>query len=156
MKHEVNILKKGLKKLQDETCTCKAALEAALKAKQQLSAADEEWIDNAGNLVNEVRIVDGLEKAANYEDAFNRLDSQDKSIVKKLMELAVGDPPGKKGKHMIFENFIVQSLSLLQVLILHSLRAHQPTSKTLCSSDSQARLMATKKRMLHSSKESKS
>ena len=46
-------LKQGLKKLQDQTHGRKAMLEATLRAKQVISEADEEWLDNAGNLVDE-------------------------------------------------------------------------------------------------------
>ncbi|KAI6158887.1 hypothetical protein EDD17DRAFT_1617570 [Pisolithus thermaeus] len=46
-------LKKGLEKLQDQIRVRKASLEATLKANKTISAADEEWLDNAGNLVDE-------------------------------------------------------------------------------------------------------
>ncbi|KIK80403.1 hypothetical protein PAXRUDRAFT_158811, partial [Paxillus rubicundulus Ve08.2h10] len=47
----------------------KAALKAALKANQPISEVDEEWLDNAGNLVDEERVVDELDKALDYERA---------------------------------------------------------------------------------------
>ncbi|KAG6379177.1 hypothetical protein JVT61DRAFT_11619 [Boletus reticuloceps] len=51
MKH-TDFLKAGLKKLQDQTRDRKVALQARLKASQPISEADEEWLDNAGNLVD--------------------------------------------------------------------------------------------------------
>ncbi|KAI6013681.1 hypothetical protein BKA83DRAFT_4062974 [Pisolithus microcarpus] len=95
-------LKKGLEKLQDQIRVCKASLEATLKANKTISAADEEWLDNVGNLVDEERLVDELERAMDYESAFEGLNPQEKSIVEKLMEIAMSDGkggPGKKRNH---------------------------------------------------------
>ena len=45
-----------------ETCSHdpKAALEVALKANQLSEAADKEWLDGAGNLVDKECVVDKL------------------------------------------------------------------------------------------------
>jgi len=97
--HIVSILKKGLKKLQDQTRDRKVTLEATLKAHQPISEFDEEWLDSAGNLVDEERLVDKLDKASNYESALKKLDTQEQSIVQRLMEL-VDVAPSKKHKCM--------------------------------------------------------
>ncbi|KAF8432564.1 hypothetical protein L210DRAFT_858906, partial [Boletus edulis BED1] len=78
----------GLRKLRDQTSAHKSALEAALKACQPISEADEEWLDNAGNLVNEEHVVDQLDRAADFGSALKHLDASDRSIVQELMELA--------------------------------------------------------------------
>ncbi|KAH0835792.1 hypothetical protein J3R83DRAFT_9638 [Lanmaoa asiatica] len=97
------LLKKGLKKLWDQTQDRKVALEAALKANQPISDADEEWLDyGAGNLVDEERLVDELEKASDYDNALKNLGQQDQAIVQKLTELAEGTiAPSKKCKCML-------------------------------------------------------
>ncbi|KIO05653.1 hypothetical protein M404DRAFT_15316 [Pisolithus tinctorius Marx 270] len=58
----INTLKNGLKKLQDQIFTHKASLEAALKANQAISEADEEWLDHDGNLVDEEQLDEAIVK----------------------------------------------------------------------------------------------
>jgi hypothetical protein len=104
----LDALKQGLKKLWDQTHAWKSVLEATLKANQQISEADEEWLDNAGNLVDEEQVVDLLDKALDLESALQGLDAPDKSIVQQLMELGndgKSAPLTKKCKHRIFLNF---------------------------------------------------
>ncbi|KAG6375671.1 hypothetical protein JVT61DRAFT_3244 [Boletus reticuloceps] len=101
----IDKLKKGLKKLQDETRARKAVLVLALNSNQAISQVDEDWLDHAGNLVDEERVVDELDKALDYESTFEGLDPQDKLIAEKLAKLAAGnegsvDPP-KKRKRMV-------------------------------------------------------
>ena len=97
--HAVSILKKGLKKLQDQTRDRKVTLEAALKAHEPISEIDEEWLDNAGNLVDEERLVDKLDKALDYESALKKLAPREQSIVQRLMELVeCSAAPSKKRK----------------------------------------------------------
>ena len=111
-------LKQGLKKLQDQTHGCKAMLEVTLRAKQVISEADEEWLDNAGNLVDKERVVDELDKAMDFADAFERLDSWDKAIVQKLTELAdkQGAAPAKMRKCMQFSfKYLIFILRSMQV-----------------------------------------
>ncbi|KAF8131079.1 hypothetical protein EV363DRAFT_1165656, partial [Boletus edulis] len=71
----------------DQTSAHKSALEAALKARQPILEANEEWLDNAGNLVNEEHVVDQLDRAADFGSALKHLDASDRSIVQELMEL---------------------------------------------------------------------
>jgi hypothetical protein len=78
--HAVSILKKGLKKLQDQTRDRKVTLEAALKANEPISEIDEEWLDNAGNLVDEERLVDELDKVSNYESALKKLSPRNNPL----------------------------------------------------------------------------
>ncbi|KIK92072.1 hypothetical protein PAXRUDRAFT_71509, partial [Paxillus rubicundulus Ve08.2h10] len=84
----VDILKKGLQKLRDQTHDRKVRLEAELKANRPISEVDEEWLDHTRNLVDEERVVEELDKASDYEAVFEKLNQQEKSIVQKLMELA--------------------------------------------------------------------
>jgi hypothetical protein len=82
------ILKKGLAKLQNQNQNRKAVLEARLKTGQPISESDEEWLDHTGNLVEEERLVDGLDQASDYEQELKRLCSHEKYIVNKLTSLA--------------------------------------------------------------------
>jgi len=115
------VLKKGLKKLQDQTHNRKAMLQAALQAGRPISEPDEEWLGTVGNLVDEECLVEELTKAVDYEHTLKELGQQGQSIVKKLTELAEPHTvaPSKKYKRMIwFETEVtmpVLSLSPLQV-----------------------------------------
>ena len=68
----------------------------------RLASSDEEWLDGAGNLVDEERIVKLLEKASDYEKGVGGLSGADKGIVEKLQSLggSIGAVAGKKCKHM--------------------------------------------------------
>ena len=77
------------------------ALKADLKANRPISEADEEWLDNAGNLVDHELVVQELEMASDYEAAYEALDLQHKSIVQKLaMSGEKSVVPSKKRKCM--------------------------------------------------------
>ncbi|KAI6010480.1 hypothetical protein PISMIDRAFT_23586 [Pisolithus microcarpus 441] len=57
----VDVLQKGLAMLRNQICSQKATLEANLKANKCISEADEEWLDNAGNLVDKECVVEKLD-----------------------------------------------------------------------------------------------
>ena len=57
------ILRKGLSTLKLNTKKRKDILIARLTNKEKISAADEHWLDNAGNEVDEQQILDELEAA---------------------------------------------------------------------------------------------
>ena len=101
---QVDILKKGLKNLQDQISDRKWQLKADLKANWPISEADEEWLDNAGNLVDHELVVQELEMSSDYEAAYEALDLQHISIVQKLQKLAMSGEksvvPSKKRKRM--------------------------------------------------------
>ena len=99
----MEILKKSLAKLQQQIRDRKAMIEGKLKARQPISDSDEEWLDNGGNLVDEEWVVDALDNVLDYEWGFERLNSYDKLVVKKLKNLArSGAATTKKHKHMGF------------------------------------------------------
>jgi len=100
----IDTLKKGLKKLQNQTSARKASLEATLKANQAISQADEEWLDYDGNLVDEERLVHELDNASDYEGARKNLTLQDEAIVQRLIGIAGPAQATKKRKcSVIFE-----------------------------------------------------
>lgn len=103
----IDILKKGLKKLQNQIGERKSQLKAKLKANQLVSEIDLEWLNNAGNLVDEERIVDVLDKASDYERGLEKMGLQEKAIVQKLKELTGGDAPTKKRKRMVSKFSVV-------------------------------------------------
>lgn len=102
-KNPLHTLRKGLAKLKDSVEARRDNLLACLNRKERISDEDEEWLDNAGNLVDEEAIVDLLERASDYQTGFAQLTLQQKSLVKKLKELS-GDiheavlPPAIKRK----------------------------------------------------------
>ena len=102
----VEILKKGLSKLQNQIHDRKAHLQACLQAGQSISDRDKEWLDHDGNLIDEERLVDDLDNTSDYDQRLKGLSSSEKSIVDKLKSLAKGSEksstPSKKCK-CIFE-----------------------------------------------------
>ncbi|KAH0582496.1 hypothetical protein H2248_010439 [Termitomyces sp. 'cryptogamus'] len=98
----LEILKKGLKTLQNEVKAKKEQHQAQLAAQKPISSEDEAWLDQDGNLVDFVAVVDTLETASDYERGLIELDVQQQGLIRKLRE-AAGDlakTVGKKQKHM--------------------------------------------------------
>ena len=103
MEPAIEILENGLAKLQQQIQGRKAKLEAELKAGKLISNTDKEWLDGTGNLVDEERVLNILAHASDYEQAFTSLNSHDRTVVKKLENLARnGEPPSNKCKCMVF------------------------------------------------------
>ena len=100
----LDTIKKGLNILREQTRERKTKLNADLQAKKKLSEEDEQWLDGEGNLVDEERIVDLLERASDYKESLAQLDSNDKHVVQKLQDLANTGikVPGKKRKRGLF------------------------------------------------------
>ena len=104
VKH-LEVLKKGLKILQDQVRAKKEKLQAQLHVKKSISSLDENWLDNEANLVDEQRVLDTLENTSNYERGYERLDETQTQmgIVRRLREVA-GDLSkavvGKKWKSL--------------------------------------------------------
>jgi hypothetical protein len=86
----LNILKKGLEKFEKTIINRKQKLEACLAEQRPISSVDEQWLDNEANTVDEMRIIDTLENASDYERGVGRLDDKGKAIVTKLKGWAGG------------------------------------------------------------------
>jgi hypothetical protein len=116
----LGILLRGLQKLKKDVEERRERLQKELKAKQKISEEDEAWLDGAGNLVDEERVIQLLKDAADYEKGLEQLSNGDRDVVERLK--ALGDSggraegPGVAGKkrkrtalnsiHMSFENLI--------------------------------------------------
>ena len=83
----VEILKKGLNVLEKHIKAKRDELTSKLASKT-ISEEEEEWLDVGGNMVDEVHVIDELEKASNYERGLGKLDEKYKVVVQKLRELA--------------------------------------------------------------------
>jgi hypothetical protein len=83
----LHVLQKGLLKLKNSVKGRKDTLLECLRRGEKISDEDEEWLDNAGNLVDEEAVVDLLKSASNYENGLAQLNSQQKTLIEKLMEL---------------------------------------------------------------------
>ncbi|KAF8495834.1 hypothetical protein JB92DRAFT_3126391 [Gautieria morchelliformis] len=112
----IETLKKGLTKLRNQIRDRKTRLLDVLKASQPISDSDQEWLYNAGNLVDEERVVDALDHASDYERGLERLNSHDKSVVEKLNNLARSGEkscaPSKKRKRMAFLTLTINAKSI--------------------------------------------
>ncbi|KAG6864118.1 hypothetical protein C0991_012352 [Blastosporella zonata] len=93
-------LKAGLGKLKAQIKTRKNNLLKCLKAKEAISNANEHWLDNNANIVDEERVLEALKKASDYERGLEQLTPQQKGLVARLKELggAVKDSVGNKRK----------------------------------------------------------
>ena len=56
-KTPITILRKGLDTLKQQVQTHKASLEARLRKKETLSDADEQWLDNDVNVIDEQQLL---------------------------------------------------------------------------------------------------
>ncbi|EEB92288.1 hypothetical protein MPER_09228 [Moniliophthora perniciosa FA553] len=83
----IEIAKKGYEKLQKQVEARKKSLQERLAKNEQLSEADSNWLDNEGNTVDEMVLLDKLEKESDYEQAVERLEPQQKCVLDQLIEL---------------------------------------------------------------------
>jgi hypothetical protein len=65
----LQVLRKGLKVLENQVRTKKKTLQAQLAEKKPISSQDEQWLDHDANLVDEVQVIDTLENASDYKRA---------------------------------------------------------------------------------------
>ena len=86
----LELLKSGLVKLKKQVATHKNDLLSRLAKKEDVSTEDEQWLDHKANLVDEEIIVDLLENASDYEHGLEWLNSQQKTLVEKIKDLAKG------------------------------------------------------------------
>ncbi|ESK80624.1 tigger transposable element derived 4 [Moniliophthora roreri MCA 2997] len=89
----IEIVKKGYERLQKQVEAQKKSLQECLAKNKQLSEADSNWLDNKGNTVDEMVLLDKLEKESDYEQAVERLEPQQRRILNHLMALG-GDGQG--------------------------------------------------------------
>ena len=62
----IDTLKKGLKKLKHQVQAQAKKLQDLLKQGKKISHADEKWLDDAANLIDEEWIVEVLDQASIY------------------------------------------------------------------------------------------
>ena len=84
----LQILHKGLTIYTSQIKDHREVLTVKLSWKETLSPADEEWLDNVGNTVDEQHILDILDDTSDYERGIERLDENGKAVVAKLRECA--------------------------------------------------------------------
>jgi hypothetical protein len=94
LKNPLHVLQKGLAKLKDAVKGRKDNLLACLNGKEKISDEDEEWLDNAGNLVDEEAIVDLLVGKVSEEEIFKSV--QDMLEAEQMMEINGGDDVDKE------------------------------------------------------------
>ncbi|KAG6903965.1 hypothetical protein DXG01_013601 [Tephrocybe rancida] len=96
----LEVLKNGLKTLRNKVKAKKTKLEMLLAEQKSILSEDEAWLDHEGNLVDLEKVVDKLETASDYERGVERLDEEEKGVVKKLREAAgeLAKVIGKKRK----------------------------------------------------------
>ena len=70
----LDVLKNGLATLQRHISAKRDVLTTRLKNRQPISEADEAWLNKGeGNMVDEERVVDLLERASDYEQGLRKL-----------------------------------------------------------------------------------
>jgi len=86
----IEVLRKGLMVLENRVKTRKDVLKAQLAERKSISSEDKQWLDHNANLVDEYWVLEALEKASDYEQAFARLGDEQKALVTKMYEAADG------------------------------------------------------------------
>ena len=89
---KLQTLKNGLSVLLKQIEPRKNELTAKLGRGETISDEDAQWLDHAGNIVDEQRVVDILGAAEDYEAAFASLSAADKVTVGRLQELGENLP----------------------------------------------------------------
>ncbi|KAJ6605485.1 hypothetical protein DFH09DRAFT_1067756 [Mycena vulgaris] len=84
------LLKKGLTAYKERVKNRKDDLTQRLNKEEKISPADEAWLDNEANHVDEDALIDTLENASDYERGLSRLDSKQKGLIRKLKDLGGG------------------------------------------------------------------
>ncbi|KAF8905996.1 hypothetical protein CPB84DRAFT_1770763 [Gymnopilus junonius] len=79
----LEVLKRGLAKFSKSIKDRKDALTTKLQRKETISSADEHWLDQEANTIDEQCIIDKLDEASDYERGLAKLDDAGKAIVKK-------------------------------------------------------------------------
>jgi hypothetical protein len=104
-RNPLETLKKGFSNFKEKIKLRKDNLQVKLQQKESISSADERWLDNEANTVDEQCVLDALESASDYEKRLQELDDDDRVIVKKLREWAgdvVANVTGNKRKRTSF------------------------------------------------------
>ena len=84
------ILKAGLAALKSKAEIRKNDLLNRLKAQEKISAADEPWLDQEGNYVDEEALLNTLGAASNFEHALTLLNPEEKKVLDGLVEMGKG------------------------------------------------------------------
>ena len=70
-----------------------------LAQKEAISLSDKLWLDNEGNTVDKLQVLNTLESASDYDKAVEQLDEKGKMIVQKLQEWADDMPKAVGNKY---------------------------------------------------------
>lgn len=112
-------LKNGLLKLKKQVEEKRKALQAKLANREKISEADEGWLDNEANLLNEEQLVDELENASDYERGVGRLDDAKKALRHRLIGTPVVSNKRKRKLMSSQVNFSVK----ISLVLNHRSRA---------------------------------
>ena len=91
-------IRNGFKKLEGQHWERREKLLALVKARKAVSKDDQDWLDGAANLVDEVRILEALEKAPDYETGLEQLNPGDRMVVETLKKIGDGECSGNVGR----------------------------------------------------------
>ena len=84
----LRVLKKGFDRLTESTKARRDAILARVKRGEKVSDADERFIDQEANLVDEQAVLDTLEESSDFERDIGKLSEKDKSVVNRLKAAA--------------------------------------------------------------------
>ena len=90
-------LKKGLGLLENEVKTRKEDILGRLHHQEKVTDEESDWLDNAGNLVDEEHLIMALEVAKDFDNAINKLDGHQKVALERLKsKICVPKPSAKR------------------------------------------------------------
>ena len=94
-------LKNAFLKLKKSTERRRKSLLNCLAKKEKLSEADETWLDNDGNLVDEECVIEALDAASDFERGVERLSDNGKAALDWLRQAAEGNVSKKRKRTCI-------------------------------------------------------
>ncbi|KAI9449837.1 hypothetical protein F5148DRAFT_1338517 [Russula earlei] len=85
----LQVLKKALATLKEKIKEKHNKLTSCLSLGQSISTEEKSWLDiGSGNTIEEVYAIEALEKALDYNKAYERLEDRYKAAVQRLQALA--------------------------------------------------------------------
>ncbi|KAK0191679.1 hypothetical protein F5146DRAFT_1001458 [Armillaria mellea] len=123
---------KALKHLQDETDKKRRDISAWLAQRKAVSEEEEPWLDQSGNLVDEVVLIEGLTAAPDLNEAVQNLDEHQEIVYACLMG-KIQPLVSKKRKSWTIHLFISLKVFWLHLAERHVLKKpiHSDTETTM-------------------------
>jgi len=90
-------LEKGLRLLENEVNARKEEILSRLHRQEKVTDEESDWLDDAGNLVDEKDLITALGEAKDFDNAINELEGRRKVALERLKsKICVAKPSTKR------------------------------------------------------------